>query len=91
MLRIITNILELTTTENIILALLGNPILLSLLGARLLFSMKDAGAKGLNQGTSCNFKSTVSGMDFAEPLQVTTDQIQEERVENEAIEMEEIC
>ena len=48
---------------------LGNPAILSLVGARLLINMKEAGAKGLNEGmgSSAGSKATVSGMDFAAP------------------------
>ena len=50
-----------------ILAVLANPSLLSVLGARLLFNMKEAGAKGFNEGTSCSSKSTISDIDFGAP------------------------
>lgn len=48
---------------------LGNPAILSSVGARLLINMKEAGAKGLNEGTgsSSASKATVSGMNFAVP------------------------
>lgn len=49
-----------------ILTFIGNQSLLSLMGSRLLFNMKEAGEKGLNQGTSCNSRSTTSSIDFAE-------------------------
>lgn len=48
-----------------ILSVASSPALLSILGAHLLFSMKDAGAKGLNQGTSCDLKTTMSSINFA--------------------------
>lgn len=48
---------------------IGNPAVLSLVGVRLLLNMKEAGAKGLNQGVggSGGSRFTVSGMDFATP------------------------
>lgn len=50
-------------------ASLGNPAILSSVGARLLINMKEAGAKGLNEGmgSSAGSKATVSGMGFAAP------------------------
>ena len=91
-LRIITNNLgEATTLLSIILAQVGNPAFLSILGARLLFNMKEAGEKGLNEGTSCGSKSTVSEIDFADAPQVTTGHSQENPVQDETIEMEEIA
>lgn len=46
---------------------LGSPAILSSVGARLLLNMKEAGAKGLNEGMgiSASSRATVSGMDFA--------------------------
>ena len=59
------------TLESVTVALLfnaiGNPNLLSILGAHLLFSMKEAGEKGLNQGTNCGAESSVSGLVFGVP------------------------
>lgn len=49
-----------------ILVIIGNTSLLSLVGSRLLFNMKEAGERGLNQGTSCSSRSTASSIDFAE-------------------------
>ena len=48
---------------------LGSAAILSSLGARLLINMKEAGAKGLNEGmgSSAGSKANVSGMDFAAP------------------------
>lgn len=48
---------------------LGSPAILSSVGARLLINMKEAGAKGWNEGmgSSAGSKATVSGMDFAAP------------------------
>lgn len=48
---------------------LGNPAILSSVGARLLINMKEAGAKGLNEGmgSSAGSKATVSGIGFAAP------------------------
>ena len=57
---------------------LGEPTLVSLVGARILFNMKEAGERGLNQGTSCEVKSTIiSIMDFAAP----PDSVAEDSVE----------
>lgn len=75
-----------------VINMLANPALLALLGARLLFNMKEAGEKSLNQGTSCESKSTVSAIDFAEVPQAGTGHSQEDAPEaNEAIEMEKVC
>ena len=74
-----------------ILSVLGNPPLLSILGARLLFNMKEAGAKGLNEGTSCGSKSTISDIDFGAPPEATADQSQDEAMEAGIPEIEEIC
>lgn len=47
---------------------IGNPSILSSVGARLLLNMKEAGAKGLNEGMiSGALTDTISGMDFAAP------------------------
>ena len=80
-----------STLLSIILDLVGSPALLSILGARLLFNMKEAGEKGLNQGTSCGSKSTVSEIDFAEAPHVATNYSQEDAAQDEVIEMVEIA
>lgn len=70
----------------------GSLPLLSLLGARLLFNMKEAGEKGLNQGTSCRKKSTSSEINFIEPAHPTTMQSDDEAaVEVGTQGIEEIC
>lgn len=47
---------------------LGNPAILSSVGARLLLNMKEAGAKGLNEGMGSSVaRVTLSGIDFVEP------------------------
>lgn len=48
---------------------LGNPAILSSVGACLLLNMKEAGAKGLNEGmgSSAGSRGTVSEMDFTAP------------------------
>lgn len=79
------------TLLDAIINTIGSPILLSILGAHLLFNMKEAGEKGLNEGTCCRSKSTVSGIVFAEPPQAATVYSQDEAGQNEAIEVEEIC
>lgn len=89
-LHILENVFKESALLSFILDCIGNPALLSLLGARLLFNMKEAGAKGLNQGTSCGSKSTVSEIDFMEP-QAGTGHSLEDAEAAEAIEMEEIC
>lgn len=91
MLQILENVFIESILLSTILTSIGNPVLLSLLGARLLFNMKEAGAKGLNQGTSCGSKSTVSEIDFTEPPQAGTGHSLEDAQAAEAIEMEEIC
>ena len=73
-----------------ILTVIGNPAFLSILGARLLFNMKEAGEKGLNQGTSCGSKSTVSDIVFADAAQVAIEHSREDVAQDEAIEMMEI-
>ena len=74
-----------------ILIVLGNPPLLSILGARLLFNMKEAGAKGLNEGTSCGSKSTISNIDFGAPPEATSSQSHDEATEPGTAEIQEIC
>ena len=73
-----------------ILNVLGNPALLSILGAHLLFNMKEAGAKGLNEGTSCGSKSTISDIDFGAPPEAAASQSQDEAMEAGILEIEEI-
>ena len=90
-LRVISIFVVESLVVSAILSFAGNSAFLSILGAHLLFNMKEAGAKGLNQGTSCGSKSTVSGIDFAEPAQSAVGHSQEEAEEVEAIEMEETC
>ena len=70
---------------------LANPSLLSILGARLLFNMKEAGAKGLNEGTSCSSRSTISAIDFGAPPEATAGQSHDEVMEAGIPEIEEIC
>ena len=74
-----------------ILNVLANPALLSILGARLLFNMKEAGAKGLNEGTSCGSKSTVSDIDFGAPGEAAANQSLDEATETETSEIEGVC
>ena len=75
-----------------VLNMLGNPPLLSILGARLLFNMKEAGAKGLNEGTSCGSKSTISDIEFGAPLETAAvSQSHDGATETGASETEEIC
>ena len=72
------------------LEVLANPPLLSVLGTRLLFNMKEAGAKGLNEGTSCGSKSTISDIEFGAPPEASASQSHEEAMEAETLEIEEI-
>lgn len=73
-----------------VLSVIGNTSLLPLLGARLLFNMKEAGAKGLNQGMSCGLMSTVSGIDFAFPQDGTELSQEEVRVKSEVVTIREV-
>lgn len=54
-----------TIAANILVAI-GHPGFLSILGSRLLIHMKEAGEKGVNEGTSYRFVSEMD-MDFAVP------------------------
>ena len=75
-----------------ILSVLGNPSLLSILAsARLLFNMKEAGAKSLNEGTSCGSKSTIGDITFGVPPEATESQSRDEATEVGTHEIEEIC
>ena len=74
-----------------ILNVVSNPPVLSVLGAHLLFNMKEAGEKGLNQGTNCGSKSIVTEMDFAAPPPVASSESQGEMMVHEIIEPEEVC
>lgn len=70
-----------------ILALIGNTSFLSLMGSRLLFNMKEAGERGLNQGTNCSLRATASPIDFAgSPGECATEASQIEVVELEEVE-----
>lgn len=66
-LKIVLVVVQVTTLLDYIFTVIGNPSLLSVLGARILINMKEAGEKGLNQGTGCRPKSTLSGIDCAVP------------------------
>ena len=91
MFNIVQNLTDESETFNSALSILANPALLSILGARLLFNMKEAGAKGLNEGTSCGSKSTISDIDFGAPPEATASQSQDEAMEAGIAEIEEIC
>ena len=80
--------LESSALFTYILDALANPSLLSILGSRLLFNMKEAGNKGLNEGTSCGSKSTISDIDFGAPPEAATSQSYDEAMDTE---VEEIC
>lgn len=72
--RTLNNFIPIIIPEVVFNSSLGNLALLSSIGARLLFNMKEAGSKGLNEGmgTSARSKGTISGMDFAAPPPVQT-------------------
>ena len=72
------------------LDVLANPSLLSILGAHLLFNMKEAGAKGLNEGTSCGSKSTISDIESGVPPEAASSQSHDEAMEAGVPETEEI-
>ena len=61
-----------------ILFAIANPSLLSIIGARLLYNMKEAGAKGLNEGTSCDSKSTISDIEFGAPPEAAASQFHDD-------------
>ena len=56
-----------SATIAILLNLIGSPAFLPLVGTRLLLNIKEAGAKGLHQGTSCILRTSISRIDFAAP------------------------
>ena len=89
--EIANNLIESNALFTYILNILGNPSLLSILGARLLLNMKEAGANGLNEGTSCGSKSTISDIDFGAPPEATASQSHDEAMESGIPEIEEIC
>lgn len=70
---ILANSLSESIPEFILEDSLGNPAILSSVGARLLINMKEAGAKGLNEGMGSSVsRSTVSEMNFeAHPAQTS--------------------
>lgn len=68
LIKIIVDLFHKSTLVSTILEVVGNPALLSIISARLLFNMREAAAKSLNQGMSCSFvQSNLSEIDFAEP------------------------
>ena len=75
----------------IILSMVGSPAFLSVLGTRLLFNMKEAGVKGLNQGTSCDTRSTMSDIHFTETFPTLASLSQHEKLEATVTETKEIC
>ena len=93
--NIIDNFLDETSALSAAFSCVGNPALLSILGARLLFNMKEAGAKWLNQGISCGSKSTASEAVFAPPSAVATTNQQQDDTAGAAsaskIETHEVC
>ena len=91
MLQIVGNLTASSALLSYILGGLGNPPLLSILGARLLFNMKEAGAKGLNEGTSCGSKSVISDIEFNAPSETAANQSHDKATEVGTAEIEEIC
>ena len=87
-LNIIGNVIDANLALISILDVAGDPALLSVIAAHLLFNMKEAGEKGLIQGTSCSSTSTVSGIDFAISLPATASESQDEASETETVELE---
>ena len=73
------------------LGVLNNPALLSVLGTRLLLNMKEAGAKALNEGTSCGAGSTISNIEFSTSPEVAASRSLDETREVGITEIEEIC
>lgn len=71
---------------------LGNPAILSSVGARLLLNMKEAGAKGVNEGMGGQASSaTVSRMDFVDtPVQDSIISITENAEGDDSVEIESI-
>lgn len=67
--------IELDAVSGDILAVAGNPVVLSIVGTRLLINMREAGEKGLRQGTSCPSEATVSELDFGMVLRINTESI----------------
>lgn len=90
-LSIIPNFVQESLLVSGILGFAGSPAILSFLGARLLFNIKEAGEKGLDQGTSCGSGSTVSDIDFAEPPPGAASESQSELTELEVIELDDVC
>ena len=89
-LKIISVFVEANQLLISIVELTGSSAFLSVLGAHLLFNMKEAGERDLNQGMSCAFQTTVSNIDFAiSPAAVSYSQ--EEIAETKITEREEIC
>lgn len=63
--RILNNFVSPTIPLFILGSLIGNPAILSSVGARLLINMKEAGAKGLNEGMGSSVpRASVSRMYF---------------------------
>ena len=55
-----------STGSVIVLSLVGSQAFLSVMGAHLLFNMREAAEKGLNQGTSCPTQPTINEIHFLE-------------------------
>ena len=95
---IVSNYIPLSLPVVVVEGSIGRSAILSSVGARLLINMKEAGEKGLNQGTSCPSHSTASSIDFAEaPGGGDGETSQDEEIEMEdirgvdGIEVEEVC
>ena len=50
---------------NVVLYVFASPASLSIMGTRLLFNMREAAEKGLNQGTSCPTDLMISTINIA--------------------------
>lgn len=68
----VLNIMEFKVTDTndylaILFTLLGSPTFLCIMGSNVLFNLKEAGERGLNQGISYYWSSSasISAMDFA--------------------------
>ena len=87
-LRVISIFVVESLVVSAILSFAGNPAFLSVLGAHLLFNMKEAGAKGLNQGTNYGSRVIVSDIDFAAAPPVATTESSNEETNSEEFDLE---
>lgn len=85
--RIVDASVKQSTVLSDILNLVGSPALLSILGARLLFNTKEAGAKGLIEGTNCYSRSSASDIRFLGPSHASAACSPSRMTESEVIEL----